>query len=442
MSCYSGQSLRPLKDTDMKNTIVALLCLFLVACGGGGGGGGTAPPVVSALKVTGTASEGALIANKTVRLKDANGVSAADTTTSALGTYSVDVTGLKAPFIVTVTGDNGVYVSIAPVAGTANVNPITTTVVALAAATSDVSLLFQNLTPTQISTILNAYPAKADAITTSLQAVLPPSVSATNYFTSTITAGSPMDSVFDTYLISVTPSSGIVVKTSNIGGVTVLNIPASTVASNSNQTLPVIAPNSAPLANAGTTQSVAVGSAVTLDGSSSIDADGDQLTYSWAIISKPTGSNTVLINEAGVKPTLIPDVAGTYVVHLIVNDGRLSSTDSTVTVTASVVNVTPVAIVGPNQAVSVGAIVTLDGSYSTDPNEHSLSYFWTVISKPSGSVSQLSSASVLQPTFTADAAGDYVFSLVVSNGIMSSRPATVNVLSTSDIGNISIGVTY
>ena len=40
--------------------------------------------------------------------------------------------------------------------------------------------------------------------------------------------------------------------------------------------------NHAPVANAGSAQTVFKASTVTLDGSASSDADGDQLTYSWA----------------------------------------------------------------------------------------------------------------------------------------------------------------
>ena len=46
--------------------------------------------------------------------------------------------------------------------------------------------------------------------------------------------------------------------------------------------------NTAPLANAGVDQSITTGNSVSLDASSSSDADGDVLTYDWAIISFPS----------------------------------------------------------------------------------------------------------------------------------------------------------
>jgi hypothetical protein len=52
--------------------------------------------------------------------------------------------------------------------------------------------------------------------------------------------------------------------------------------------------NKAPVANAGTPQSVVAGSLVTLNGSTSSDANGDALTYNWSLSSKPTGSAAAL----------------------------------------------------------------------------------------------------------------------------------------------------
>ncbi len=93
--------------------------------------------------------------------------------------------------------------------------------------------------------------------------------------------------------------------------------------------------NAAPVANAGPAQTVAVGSMVTLDGSRSSDADGDALSYSWSLTSKPIGSSAVLESPSTVHPTLAADIAGTYVATLVVNDGLVSSEPATVIVTAN-----------------------------------------------------------------------------------------------------------
>jgi hypothetical protein len=220
----------------------SLLAFTLVACGGGGGesGAGTPAPITPALKVSGTASEGALITGRVVKLKDAYGNPAVETITNTTGGFSIDVANLTAPFLVTVTGTNGTYISLAQTAGTANINPITTMVVALAAGTPDVSALFTGLTPAQLTTINTNYTVKSALVTTSLQAALPSGFTAGSYFTGTVTAGTGMDAMFDTYQIVVHPTNGITVKTNDASATTCLTIPVATVTANTTGPLPTI----------------------------------------------------------------------------------------------------------------------------------------------------------------------------------------------------------
>lgn len=104
--------------------------------------------------------------------------------------------------------------------------------------------------------------------------------------------------------------------------------------------------NAAPVANAGNAQSVVLGP-VTLDGSASSDANGDTLSFSWVLISKPTTSAATLSSSTSVKPTFVTDLVGTYVVGLIVNDGKVDSALAYIVVTANpVVPATNLPIVG------------------------------------------------------------------------------------------------
>lgn len=79
---------------------------------------------------------------------------------------------------------------------------------------------------------------------------------------------------------------------------------------------------------AGDDQNVDTNNTVTLDGSASRDADGDELTYHWSLTYKPESSNAVLDDNTAVTPTFIPDLDGPYVAQLIVNDGKLVSEPS------------------------------------------------------------------------------------------------------------------
>ena len=147
--------------------------------------------------------------------------------------------------------------------------------------------------------------------------------------------------------------------------------------------------NAAPVANAGANQNVVTGSAVTLDGSTSSDANGDPLTYAWTLTSKPAGSTAALVGATSARPTFTADTAGTYVASLVVNDGKVGSTSASITVTATTANAAPVANAGANQNVVTGSAVTLDGSTSSDANGDPLTYAWTLTSKPAGSTAAL-----------------------------------------------------
>ena len=93
--------------------------------------------------------------------------------------------------------------------------------------------------------------------------------------------------------------------------------------------------NSAPIAEAGTDQSVTTNSLVTLDASASSDPDGDNLIYSWAFSSQPSGSNLVLSDAGAINPTFTPAQAGDYILSLTVNDGIDNSWPDTVSITAT-----------------------------------------------------------------------------------------------------------
>jgi hypothetical protein len=90
--------------------------------------------------------------------------------------------------------------------------------------------------------------------------------------------------------------------------------------------------NTAPVADAGLNQTAPVGALVSLSGAGSSDADGDAITYSWTFTSRPAGSSASLSAANSSTPTFIADVAGIYVVQLIVSDQFTASNPSTVTI--------------------------------------------------------------------------------------------------------------
>jgi hypothetical protein len=150
----------------------------------------------------------------------------------------------------------------------------------------------------------------------------------------------------------------------------------------------------------------------------------------------------VLSNINSPKPTFTADIAGDYVATLIVNDGKTNSEASSVTIKASVTNAAPVANAGLPQNIVAGSIVTLDGSTSTDANSDALTYSWVLTSKPVGSVAVLSSANSDKPTFIADIAGDYVATLIVSDGKINSTSSTVAIKAVASSESIAFNTLY
>ncbi len=132
---------------NVKKSIAAILAfslmtlaLILSGCGGGGSG------EVSSQVVSGTAAVGAPLSGK-VSLKDSSTPSVQKSTIiGSDGSFAIDVTSMKAPFVLQATGSaNGTEYtlhSFADGTGTANINPLSDIIVASAAGDDDPSDVF------------------------------------------------------------------------------------------------------------------------------------------------------------------------------------------------------------------------------------------------------------------------------------------------------------
>ena len=181
--------------------------------------------------------------------------------------------------------------------------------------------------------------------------------------------------------------------------------------------------NSRPVADGGLDQATAPGQIVTLDGRRSLDADGDPLTFAWALTTVPSGSQAVLSDPTAIQPTFTADRAGTFVAQLTVHDAGLASMPDTVTITSD--NATPVADAGPDLLrTPLGARVDLDGRGSSDADGQPLTYRWAILSRPAGSAVTLTNASGATPSFVPDVGGEFILQLIVGDGFVESEPDT------------------
>ena len=192
------------------------------------------------------------------------------------------------------------------------------------------------------------------------------------------------------------------------------------VADSAPDTVSLATLNSRPVANAGEDQTTPVGTTVFLDGSGSVDADGDALTYAWSFTSVPEGSAAQLQDSLTSNPSFLLDLPGSYSAQLVVNDGELASAPDVATI--STINSPPVSNAGSDLTIFVGTTAVLDGSGSYDVDNDALTYNWSLLGAPSGSAVQLVDAESVQAELLVDQAGTYLVQLIVNDGVIDSEP--------------------
>jgi len=178
------------------------LVIFL-ACGGGGGESGVSSGPAAPC-VTGVAATGMPIAG-TVYLKDSAGheISAA----SGDGTYTFNITGLTAPFMLkvewVVNSTTLTLYSCATGSGTANINPLSNLIVAVAAGGVDPGSLYA--TPAQFAAIAANLSAASTGVRTKLQPLFNKYNTDTDPITGSFTADhTGLDLLFDNIQVTLT----------------------------------------------------------------------------------------------------------------------------------------------------------------------------------------------------------------------------------------------
>ena len=155
-----------------------------------------------------------------------------------------------------------------------------------------------------------------------------------------------------------------------------------------------------------------------MDGTGSTDPDGDEVVYFW---TQTAGREVELTAAEDGTATFVAPDSGLYVICLVVSDGLTSSSPDEVRIIAVLQNARPIADAGPDQTVTLGDTVQLDGSGSVDPFLGEIfSYLWEA---PEGIV--LLQADAVIASFVASVAGEIRITLVVSDGSLDSVPDEV-----------------
>ncbi|MBS1698136.1 MAG: tandem-95 repeat protein [Actinobacteria bacterium] len=143
-----------------------------------------------------------------------------------------------------------------------------------------------------------------------------------------------------------------------------------------------------------------------------------------------------LANDGTPTPVNIPATTTTSVRYTVTG---VSSTTSNVGLAEfeawGTQGVPPVANAGPAQTATAGATVTLDGSASTVQAGKTATYSWV---QSSGPAATLTGANTARPTFAPATAGVYVFTLTVSDGVLSATSTvtiTVNAPNRPPVAN-------
>jgi len=345
--------------------------------------------------------------------------------TFAVTTYTITATAgangsISPSSAVSVNSGASQSFTITPAAGY-HVSGLTVDGASVAAATS---YTFSNVTATH--TIAAAFAATTYTITATAGANGSISPSAT------VSVSSGASQTF-----TITPAAGCHVSAVSVDGVSVGAVIGTSVGEVASYTFNTVSSNhtisatfassSTAVADAGPAQTVAEGSAVTLNGLNSTDAGGPGIaSYSWV---QTGGTSVALSNPHAPNPVFWAPSSkeGALTFSLTVTDknGLNSTSNCIVNVVSN--TMPPVANAGPDQAVGEWTIVTLNGSQSSGDI---YSYNWKQIDGPPVAISD---PTLPQPTFVAPqtvgvpASMSFMLTVTDSSGLATTDICFVNV---------------
>ena len=177
-------------------------------------------------------------------------------------------------------------------------------------------------------------------------------------------------------------------------------------------TIPIIVSNNtAPEINMVFPSHVLEGDTVYLDGSKTVDKEGDDIEYFWFFPKQISLSDTVSNTSSFITPNIEADT--TYQIRFGAWDGKFGSFDTLIIFIKN--NTPPIANANTDFTLREGKKAELDAYFSYDPDSRPLNHTWTSLSNLSLENENNALSYFIAPKIS-DAQSDYKFQLKVNDG--------------------------
>ncbi|MEP4627159.1 MAG: collagen-binding domain-containing protein [Tateyamaria sp.] len=156
--------------------------------------------------------------------------------------------------------------------------------------------------------------------------------------------------------------------------------------------------------------------------------DGQSFQPVWSWLERPATSVAEFSDSGILRPSFIPDVAGTWVAQLdLFSNTNSAAPELSALVHISTENTPPVSFVQARGLPDQGLSLVLDGTRSFDVEGDKLTYAWSLLSAPDGHAAAFAAPSLPLTEFSFDLSGTYQVQLTVQDELGLSADTTFDV---------------